>query len=588
MNYTPITTGYNFLANPTDAQAARFLLQAQFSASDADIAYVKANGYAGWIQDQFAKSYSTGWNFVDAQGYTTNYKPLLSVTPPTVPPSVSSGHFYFTDDGDYMIWSQLCLSAAPMRMRMALALNEILVVSLEAFAMVRWAPELVAAYWDLLTQHVTGNYRQLIEALSKNAAMGAYLTLINNPKEDPATGRTPDENYARELMQLFTIGLAKLDVTPNSPTYGSPVLDGNGAITQTYTQDDIVALAHVFTGWGYDYSQDELFTFAADKPLHSPTYCRLPLVNDATQHSTFTPVVMLKGTPQERTITTTDAQAQLTQVLDTLFNHPNTPAFFCKRLIQRLVTSNPSAAYIERVSRIFMNDGTGVRGNLAAVFTAILLDDEARSPTGLSVPTFGKVREPMIRLVQWARTFGATLDLTKFPNNDIFKIGNLSKPEEALGQSPMHSPTVFNFFKPDYQAAGSQMTAAGKVAPEFGIVNESTVAGYINYMAGVIGNGITFSYQDRLNTSPPDYTHFTNSTITAPYTQELAQTTNGAIDPTKLVNRLNLLMCANQLSSTTVAAIVSALSSMSGAASMDKVKYAILMVMSCPEYLVQK
>jgi hypothetical protein len=144
---------------------------------------------------------------------------------------------------------------------------------------------------------------------------------------------------------------------------------------------------------------------------------------------------------------------------------------------------------------------------------------------------------------------------------------------------------VFNFFKPDYQAAGSQMTAAKMVAPEFGIVNESTVAGYINYMTAVIGSGITFSYV----TDPANPKNsFSNSTITAQYTQELAQTTNGAIDPTKLVNRLNLIMCANQLSTSTVNAIVSALNSMSNAASLDKVKYAILMVMSSPEYLVQK
>jgi uncharacterized protein (DUF1800 family) len=586
VNFTPITTGYNYLANPTDAQAARFLLQAQFSASDADIADVKTMGYAAWITAQFKKSYSTGWDLMVKQGYTTCYTPLLPPGSPSNTAAVDSGHFYFTNDGDTMMWSQLCLSTAPMRMRMALALNEILVVSLEAFAMVRWSSELVAAYWDFLTKHVTGNYRDLIEALSKNAAMGAYLTLINNPKEDPATGRTPDENYARELMQLFTIGLAQLDLRTGSSAYGSPLLDANGAITQTYTQDDIVSLAHVFTGWGYDYSQDPvMFQYGADKPLNSPTYCKLPLVNDASQHSTFSPVVMLKGTPQERISTATDAQTQLTQVLDTLFNHQNTPAFFCKRLIQRLVTSNPSGNYVERVSTVFRNDGNGVRGNLAAVFTAILLDDEARGPAGLTAPTFGKVREPMIRLVQWARSFGARLDPKLFPDNDIFRIGNLSNPEEALGQSPMHSPTVFNFFKPDYQAAGSQMTAANMVAPEFGIVNESTVAGYINYMTAVIGAGIGFSYV----TDPANPKNsYSNSSITAQYTQELAQTTNGAIDPTKLVNRLNLIMCANQLSTSTVNAFVSALTSMSNAASLDKVKYATLMVMSSPEYLVQK
>jgi uncharacterized protein (DUF1800 family) len=220
---------------------------------------------------------------------------------------------------------------------------------------------------------------------------------------------------------------------------------------------------------------------------------------------------------------------------------------------------------VARVTAAFNNNGAGVRGDLKAVFRAILLDAEARSPAGLTQATFGKVREPMIRLVQWARTFGAT------STSGSWKIGATTEPGNSLGQSPLRSPSVFNFFRPGYVPPSTALAAANQVAPEFQIVHETSVGGYLNYMQNVILNGI-------------------NNDVKTTYTREMEL----VLDAAALVARLNLLLCAGQLSAATVNTIVTALNATAlTAASSDankrnRVAAAILMVMGCPEYLVQK
>jgi uncharacterized protein (DUF1800 family) len=218
------------------------------------------------------------------------------------------------------------------------------------------------------------------------------------------------------------------------------------------------------------------------------------------------------------------APAALKAALDKLFNHANTAPFICKQLIQRLVTSNPSPSYVQRVANVFDNNGSGVRGDLAFVYAAILLDDEARGPNGLNAavqPEFGKLREPMLRLVQWARTFGVT------SASGAWKIGDLSDAGTKLGQSPLRSPSVFNFFRPGYVPAATVLTT-GAVAPEFQLVNESSVGGYLNYMQGVIGSGINF-----VSGSTWD--------ISTPYSAEIALALSPTpANPTNLIDRLNL------------------------------------------------
>ena len=296
----------------------------------------------------------------------------------------------------------------------------------------------------------------------------------------------------------------------------------------------------------------------------------------ASRHSTLAATFLGTSIPAN-----TPGAAALKTALDTLFNHPNVGPFVGKQLIQRLVTSNPSPGYVARVTAAFNNNGAGVRGDMRAVIRTILLDDEARAPAGLTQPGFGKLREPMLRFVQWGRTFGLN------SAQGSWKIGNTSDPGTRLGQSPLRSPSVFNFFRPGYVPPSTALAASGAVAPEFQLVNESSVGGYLNYMQGVIRNGIYVNAPELPNNGS---TASNGYDIKASYVNELAIVT----DADALVARINLLMCAGQLSAATIKLISDALKATSvTAASTDAVKLnrvaaAIFLVMASAEYLIQK
>lgn len=538
-NITINTSGYTQLASVTDNQASRFLAQAQFSASDNDIASVRTLGYAGWIQAQVAKpSGIMGWDWLNAQGYG----------------DVNSTNAYYdnTYPADYMVWSQLMSAPDAARKRMALALSEIFVVSLNGLDF-SWRSHAMAAYWDTLNTYAFGNYRDLLGAVTLNVAMGYYLNTKGNKKAD-GRGSQPDENYAREVMQLFTIGLVELNMD------GTPKLSG-GVKIDTYGASDVSNLAQVFTGYDLDMSQNTNTvinqTGGGTRTIPSTQFARLPMVQVGNNHSTLASTFLGTTIPAN-----TSASAALKTALDRLFNHSNTAPFICKQLIQRLVTSNPSAAYVQRVANVFADNGLGVRGSLPHVYAAILLDDEARGPAGLSDLQFGKLREPMVRLVQWGRSFGVA------SSNSTWKIGDLSNAGTQLGQSPLRSPSVFNFFRPGYVPPATALSA-GAVAPEFQLVNESSVGGYLNYLQGVIANGI--------NTGD----------VKATYVSELLLVN----DTTALLNRLNLLLCAGQLTSASQSLILPALNAMSvtnDTQRRNRVYAAVLMVMGSADYLVQK
>ncbi len=535
----PVTLAYTYTypVASTDQEAARFLAQAQFSASDADMTTVRSGGFAAWLQQQIARpTGTTGWDWLESKGYgdvnnTANY-------------------YDSNSPADYMMWSQLMTAPDAVRKRMALALSEFFVVSSNGLSF-NWRSHSAAHYWDTLNTHAFGNFRDLLEAISLNVAMGYYLNTKGNKKAN-GRGSQPDENYAREVMQLFSVGLVLLNMD------GTPQLI-NGATTDTYTASDISNLAQVFTGYDVDQSQN-VETVIGTRKIGNTAFARLPMVQSGNNHSMLAATFLGVSVPAD-----TPAKEALKTALDTLFQHPNTAPFFCKQLIQRLVTSNPSSAYVGRVAAVFVNNGKGVRGDMAAVLFAVLLDDEARGPHGLSAPEFGRLREPMLRLVQWARTFSVS------STSGAWKISDLSNASTQLGQSPLRSPSVFNFFRPGYVPPTSTLSA-GSVVPEFQLVNESSVGGYLNYMTGVISNGIN------------------SGDIKAAYTAELAIVT----DATALVQRLNSLMCGGQLSSATQTLIVNALNGTSvTAASGDTAKRnricaAVLMVMACAEYLIQK
>lgn len=511
---------------PTQAEAARFLLQARFSTSEAEIVQVQAQGYPAWLNAQFsAPATQTGWDWLVSQGYN-NATFLNSIA-----------------QADYMVWQQLIGSADAPRKRVTLALSEIMVVSSNGvpigsriFAM--------AQYWDVLVANAFGNYRTLLGDITLNPAMGVYLNTRGNQKANVATGRAPDENYAREVLQLFSIGLYQLNLD------GSLKLQGGNPI-ETYTQADISNLAQVFTGWNFDTSGAPGVT--------NPTNVRNPMVLTASLHETAAATFLGTTIPAN-----TPGATALNMALDVIFNHPNVGPFFCKQLIQRLVTSNPSPAYVARAAAIFNNNGNGVRGDLKAVVAATLLDAEARDITKLNVPTWGKQREPMLRFAQWARTFESS--------SSTWNVDDLSDAATRLGQSPLRSGSVFNFFRPGYVPPNTALAAQGLTAPEFQLTHESSVAGYLNFMTTVIKSGY----------------RTTVGGLAAPaYAAELALVN----DPPALLNRLNLLLCAGQLSADTISTIVTAITSISTstvAGQLNRVNAAILLVMASPEYLIQK
>jgi len=525
---TSTAAGYMYTSAKSDAEAARFLNQAQGYATDGDIAAVRSLGYLPWLAGQFdAAPTQGGWDWFNGR-----------------PDRANLGF-------DNMIWAQLMASPDAARKRMALALSEIFVVSGNDIQnMASFPHHVMAGYWDTLVAGVTGNFRNLLEAVSLNPGMGYYLNTKGNQKENNQ-GRQPDENYAREVMQLMTIGLVQLD------SKGQPRTAADGSKLDSYTQDDVTNLARVFTGYDLNVAAGE------ENASVSTNWTARPMALFPARHSTLAANFLGASVPGG-----TDGKAALKTALDTLHAHPNVGPFIGKQLIQRLVTSNPSPDYVGRVTSVFENNGAGVRGDMRSVFAAVLLDNEARSPAGLSDANFGRLREPMLRLVQWGRTFGISSAVGSWG------IGNTSDSASSLGQSPLRSPSVFNFFRPGYVPPSTAMAGSGMVAPEFQLVNETSVGGYLNFMQGRL----------------PVTAGFNSKDVIASYASEK----NLVLDASALVDRLNLLLCAGQLSKASTDLMKSALATpaLTAASSdtnkMNRVYAAVLMVMGCPEYLVQK
>jgi len=531
-------------------QSARAVLHSSLAVDHAILRKIEKIGFEKWLDEKMpvqndisAEKYfsSNGYDIVDENKFWVRKQ-------------------YF----DYMIWRQLLSGGNSVRKRMALALSEIFVVSVSTIDML-WPAQAVGAYWDLLNQHAFGNFRDLIEAVSLNPAMGVFLDTCGNIKGDPSIGRVADENYARELMQLFTIGLNQLNQD------GSLKLH-NGQPVETYGNNDVEGLAKVFTGYNLDYSGLEFSTdpVAPYKSFPEPKLVRRPLTADPSrwvregrgdQHcyeeKRFLGISIPAGT---------GARESLRIALDTLFAHPNVGPFIGKQLIQRLVTSNPSPSYVHRVAAAFNNNGEGVRGDLRATFKAVVLDPEATSSAGLIDPKFGKLREPMLRFAQWGQSLGAASSSGTWQIRDLSRMGHLN-------QAPFRAPSVFNFFRPGFSPPRSQIAANGMVAPEFGIVNESSVAGYVDFIWRTI-KGDPYWTED----------------IRADYKFEIDM----ANDPVKLLDHLDLIFTAGQIRPRTKQLILSAIEDVQIENSDDdesklrRVQIALMLVMTSNEYIVQK
>jgi len=498
---------------PTGAQASRFLAQATMGATSADIADVQARGYTGWITAEFAKPRGTShWDWLVSKSYNDIAN--------------RDGESGF----DNVMWAQLIGAGDQLRQRVGMALLELLVVGISGVNL-SWRQFAMAAYVDVLLDNAFGNFRTILDKVTTNAAMASFLTFLGNRKANAASGSVPDENYARELMQLFTIGLHRLNMD------GTVVTSG-GVPVETYTPADVSGLARVFTGLTLDSTDNT----TPDR------YRRALIVNTNTHEtgaSTFLGTTVAAGTA---------GMDAVKQALDTIFAHPNVAPFVSKQLIQRLVTSNPSPAYVGRVAAKFADNGSGVRGDMQAVIRAILLDNEARAdPSGTSA---GKLREPVMRFTGWARGFGAA------SVSGNWAIGDTSSSINRLAQSMGRSGSVFNFFRPGYTPPNSGFASGGLVAPEFQITNEISVVGYVNYMQSVVNNGL--------------------ADLKSSYTELTAI----AADSQALIDRINLVLAAGQLSTATVTQIKAAVDSSTN--TNNRIAIALLLTMAAPEYLAQK
>ena len=518
-NPPPVSGGVTVPA----ADASRFLAQASMGATRDQISRVQAIGYSAWIDEQFSASVSTSrWDWLVANGYNA-----------AINKNSEAGF-------DASAWLKMLSSPDTLRQRVTFALAEVMVAAIDGFVGAGWKSFSAAAYLDLLEANAFGNYRTLMQAVSTSAPMGEFLTFRGNVKYNATTGALPDENYAREVMQLFTIGLVQLNLD------GTPKLV-NGVPQETYGLDDITGLARVFTGWDYDLAGGDTST---------PDFKRRPMIQIASRHELGAKTFLATTIPAG-----TDGVNSLRLALDALFAHANIAPFISRQLIQRLVCSNPTPAYVARVATVFNNDGSGVKGNLKAVIKAILLDTEARTLSSATTGSFGKLREPILRFSAWARAWNVSSP------SGAWAIGNTSDPATRLGQSPLRSPSVFNFFRPGYVPPNSTIASAGLVAPEFQITNESTVIGYVNYMQRAVSAGV--------------------GDVRANYSPLLPLADNAQ----SLVDELNTVLVAGQLNASSLASITSALNSMPSGTDTNRnnrIYAALTLVLAAPEFIVQK
>jgi uncharacterized protein (DUF1800 family) len=506
---------------PNAKAAARFLVQAAFGpdqdlSSDPDsipenVETVMAQGYNDWLENQFAIPPQYHQPFVDniAVRYPDMYLDRKMVS--WWNRALGTTHLYPaspTNPGTYPAGP--VAQYDPVRQRVAYSLSQIFVIS-DRPEVLAVETSGLANYYDMLVRNALGNFRTLLYDVATHPVMGYYLSHVKNKKANTALNTFPDENFAREVMQLFSIGLWQLN--PD----GTRVLNAQNQPIPTYTNADITEFARVFTGLSYGPTTQTNFDVYPNAPQW------IVPMRGFDAHHDLQPKTLLNGTtlpartasaPDTGTATLLDVNA----AIDNLFNHPNVGPFIGRLLIQRLVTSNPSPAYIGRVSAAFANNGSGVRGDMKAFIKAILLDPEARDSTKLADPTWGKPREPFLRCVNFARAFNA-----KSSGVDFYQVAQFNFDQQ---QQPYNAPSVFNFYLPNYTPAGV-LGNAGLTAPEFQILNATTAVSSPNYFY----NAIQGRDLHRWGTSE------SNRTVRPNFTQEDPLAVN---DVDALIRRLDL------------------------------------------------
>jgi len=534
----------------SDAAAARFLTQATFGPTQAEIARLRGMGYHAWLDEQFAMP-------------ATRHLPYLQA-------QAASGISVYQNSRQEAWWLHSLTAPDQLRQRVAFALSEVLVVSDRSTA-TEGAPMAMAHYYDVLAANAFGNYRGLLEDVTLNPVMAHYLSMFKNRKPDAALNIRPDENYAREIMQLFSVGLVHLHAD------GRPVLVG-GQPVPTYGQETIRGFAHTFTGWNWancprtQGGQPWEWQWCPPGPVNWPApgwdaWWLEPIEEWENYHASegskqlldYTGVALPAGVlPAGGT-----ARGNLATALDNLFLHPNVGPFLAQHLIKRLITSNPSPAYVARVAGIFANNGSGVRGDLGATVRAVLMDGEAHSlqPAGSHA---GKLREPLLRLTQLWRAQDGRADDGRYREWN---------PEFYLGQAALRSPSVFNFFQPDYSPTG-ELQDLGLLAPEFQITTDTTIASIANAMEGKI----YWAWRGNPNAGAQD--------ILIDLGPQIAI----AADAVRLVDHYDLVFMSRTMSPTMFNALVTHVQALPTTATgrRQRAQDALWLTLTSPEYVIER
>ena len=544
------------LSKVSPQEAARFLIQATFGATQDEITKVAAKGYSAWINEQISAVPASSHRTETIHDFNRNQTNAGAGNRDPV----TLAYQYPGGAHRQAAWWKIAVEGPDqLRQRVAFALSQILVISDTNGTVAAWQ-EGAANFYDIFVQNAFGNFRDVLEKVTLNPMMGIYLSALRSAKATFDTRGNPtslpDENYAREVMQLFTIGLNELN--PD----GTLRLDPNGQPIPTYTQDTIMQMAKVFTGWGFANSTENATAnvnlFRGSPGNYIDSMMLWPAFHDDTAKAIVGGRVLPAGQGGVK---------DLRDALDALVAHPNTAPFISRQLIQRLVTSNPSPGYIYRVAQVFSNNGAGVRGDLAAVVRAILLDYEARSPAVAATATFGKLKEPLIMTTALLRAAGGT------SNSGRIYIPN---PEGSLSQAALRSPTVFNFYEPNYVLPGA-VAEAGLYAPEFQILNDTTAITQPNFYYGYI-------YTTR---SATDMTQQAVGLNLAPL-YPLART------PAQLAETASLLFTAGTMPKASldrVTAAINALPAGNGTATandIERVRSALYLVLTSPFGATQK
>ena len=557
----------------SEASTSRFLSQATFGATQSDLSTLVGTSVSDWLLQQFNE---------DASDYLATLDSYQAQLPFLLrnPWNQQATTFAF--------WRHSIKGNDQLRQRMVFALSQILVISnIDGGALTDY-PEAVAYHQSLLTEFGFGNYRDLLEAMTYSPGMGFYLTYMGNEKEDPETGRQPDENYAREILQLFTMGLVALN---DDGTLASSINGDNGS-TELYDNDDITGLAKVFTGLDRSVTRAESQNNPeAPEVLRS---WRESMVVYPAKHAQ-SPKTFLGLTIPENT----SAADSITLALDQLMSVASVGPFLSRQLIQRFTTSNPSAGYISRVTQVF-NDGRytlpngiavgdGRRGDLKATIAAILLDTENLAPEAPN--TFGKLREPVLRFTQWARAFNAGTVTPEY-TLELYDLSSVSTYGQGLAQHPFRAPSVFNFYRPGYVPPGTDSGAAAMTVPELQIVTAETIPAYMNF--------ITFFAMADMQSADLSIYREIGGLTGVDFDPELARTSflpdysteeNLADDLPELFAHLNLLLAVGALSQEAVDSFIDVVAGVPAEAGDDdwratRVGLAVALVMTSADYLV--